>query len=79
MQAVVVTTQLGGVPESIPEAMTRFSVPERNASALAEAIIAVYDLPESELECLGRVGRDFVMRGYDIRKLNEQMIAVLCR
>lgn len=78
MKSVVVTTRTGGVPESIAPDMARFSVPERDAPALARALMAVYDLAEPELASLGERGRAYVKERYDIRKLNEQMMAVLC-
>jgi glycosyltransferase involved in cell wall biosynthesis len=77
MKALVITTQTGGVPESIPPAMNRFSSPERDAAGLARAIMDVYDLTDEQLAALGREGRDFVASGYDIRDLNGALLSRL--
>ena len=77
MKALVVTTKTGGVPESIPDAMKQFAVPERDAAKLAEAIITVYDMPEHDMSALAEEGRDFVAARYDIRSLNQRLLAEL--
>jgi colanic acid/amylovoran biosynthesis glycosyltransferase len=75
MKALVVTTTTGGVPESIPDVMRKFSVPSRNPSALADTIARIRALPIDELAQLGNTGRQFVLEHYDIRRLNEHLIA----
>lgn len=77
MKALVVTTRTGGVPESIPPSMKRFTAGERNAAELARAIMEVYDLTNGELANLGNSGRQFVEQHYDIRQLNRAMLAKL--
>ncbi len=74
MKALVVVTRTGGVPDSIPECMRRFMVPEADADALAEAIRAVHALPSRRLAELGEEGRAFVVQNYDIRKIDERLI-----
>lgn len=74
MKALVITSQTGGVPDSIPDVMQPFSVPPGDASSLAEAIAKVHALAPDELRRLGELNRQFVMDGYDIRELNKRMI-----
>jgi colanic acid/amylovoran biosynthesis glycosyltransferase len=74
MKAIPITTIIGGVPESIPEEMKQFAVPQRDAQALARAIRTVYTLQVSELERLGSLGRRFVQSHYDVRRLNDRLI-----
>jgi len=78
MKSVVVSTETGGVPESVAPVMKRFAVPERDAGALSRALMDVYDLNAQELAALGEQGRQFVVDRYDIRKLNNRMMAVIC-
>lgn len=74
-RCLAVTTRTGGVPESIPECMRPFSVPERDAEALAASIAEVYEMPPQEREDLADECRSFVVENYDIRELNERMLA----
>jgi colanic acid/amylovoran biosynthesis glycosyltransferase len=77
MKALVVTTRTGGVPESIPESMQRFSVPERDIEGLAQALATIYDSPSDEIASLGEDGRTFVVANYDIRQLNRRLLMEL--
>jgi glycosyltransferase involved in cell wall biosynthesis len=76
-KAVVVTTRTGGVPESIPAEMERFSVPPKDDEALARAIAEVHALPVRELAGLGDAGREFVLHNYEIGSLNARMLDVM--
>ncbi len=77
MKAVVVTSRTGGVPESIPEDMRPFSVPESDADALADVLARIYGMSAEEIERLGATGRSFVEGKYDIRRLNERMLSII--
>jgi colanic acid/amylovoran biosynthesis glycosyltransferase len=74
MGVPVVTTTTGGVPESIPEEMRRFSAAPDDARDLAAAIARLARLDDAELERLGGAGREWVLENYDIRKLNSRML-----
>jgi colanic acid/amylovoran biosynthesis glycosyltransferase len=74
MKTLVVTTQTGGVPESIAEEMRRFSIPAGDADAIANAIMEILAMSDHDLTALGEAGRAFVLRGYDVRRLNEQLL-----
>lgn len=74
MKAVVVTTTIGGVPESIPPEMRPFSVPPGDSAALAAAIRSVHGLDEPRMRSLGEAGRAFVCERYEIGRLNARML-----
>ena len=72
---VVVTTDTGGVRESIAPAMHRFCVRPGDPVALARAIQRVVALGEGEFAALGRFNRTFCVSRYDIRRTNPQLLA----
>jgi glycosyltransferase involved in cell wall biosynthesis len=76
MKALVITTRTGGVPESIPPEMQRFSAAEKDVAALTRAIAEVNALPLLELRRLGAAGRAFVTRDYEVGQLNDRLIAL---
>ena len=75
MKAAVVTTRTGGVPESIPAVMHRFSAAERDVDGLAAALSELYDASDAELASLGETARHFVAGRYEIGKLNNELFA----
>lgn len=79
MKALVVTTRTGGVPESIPDVMRRFSAAPRRSDDLAAAMQSIYELPEADTRHLGDRGRGWVARSYDIRRLNSRMLEEIAR
>lgn len=74
MGAPVVTTRCGGVPESIPPEMRRFSVPPGNPDALAGAIAELARLSAEKMQALGEVCRQFVVERYDVARLNQELL-----
>lgn len=74
MKALAVTTQTGGVPESIPEVMRPFSVPENDVDALTAVLRHVYELADDDFECVGDRGRSWAASRYDISRLTEQLL-----
>lgn len=74
MKTLVLTSQTGGVPESIPEVMRPFSVPERSASGIASTLERLHQMADEEFVRLGEACRRFVSDNYDIRELNRRMI-----
>ena len=71
----VIATQHGALPEGMLPGKSGFLVPERDIGTLAERIGFLVAHPEDWPE-LGRQGRAFVMARYDIRKLNEELVAL---
>lgn len=76
MRLPVITTQTGGVPESIADAMRPFAVPGGDAVAIAGAVRKIMALTESELTQMGESGRQFVIDKYDIEKTNRALLAL---
>lgn len=74
MEALVVTTRTGGVPESIPRAMDEFSVEPCDAKALAAVLEKVYRLPDAELRRLGHFGSEWAAQNYSIESLNARLL-----
>lgn len=74
MKTLVVTTNIGGVPESIPPQMKRFCVAAKDPSAIANCIIDLLSLDQSQWQILGDVCRNFVVSHYDISILNRKLL-----
>ncbi|NLL13122.1 MAG: glycosyltransferase family 4 protein [Fibrobacter sp.] len=74
MKTLVVTTQTGGVPESIAPQMQRFCLPAQDSSAIAECIKELMSLDQSQWQILGEACRDFAVSNYDITRLIKKML-----
>jgi colanic acid/amylovoran biosynthesis glycosyltransferase len=68
----VLSTQHSGIPELVQDGKSGFLVPERDVDALAERLEYLVKHPEL-WPAMGRAGRDYVERHYDISKLNDQL------
>ena len=71
----VISTLLGGIPDGIYNGHEGFLVPEKNADALAERIEYLLEHPTIWPE-IGRQGRMFVEKKYDINTLNQKLIGI---
>jgi len=71
----VVATQHGALPEGLLPERSGFLVPERDVNALAERLEFLVTHPEKWPE-MGRAGRAFVGKRYDIRELNDQLVTI---
>ena len=69
----VVATQHGALAEGLVPEQSGFLVPERDVAALAARLEYLLEHPGRWPE-MGRRGRKFVARHYDIRRLNEQLV-----
>lgn len=76
MEAIAVATRTGGVPESVPPALHRFTVEPGNSAALAQSIRMLAELPEHDFRELGRAGREWVIDRYDVATLNSRALRV---
>lgn len=74
MEAVVITTRVGGVPESTPAELHTFSVPPESPPAMADAILRLAHLAPDELREMARRGRTWAEEHYDISGLNDRML-----
>ena len=71
----VIATLHGALPEGLLDDESGFLVPERDVSALVERITYLVTHPERWVS-LGRKGREFVVKHFDIHKLNHKLIAI---
>jgi colanic acid/amylovoran biosynthesis glycosyltransferase len=71
----VISTWHAGIPELVTDGKSGFLVPERDASALAQRIIALHDCPEMWTE-LARAGRRKIEAEFEIGKLTEDLIGL---
>jgi colanic acid/amylovoran biosynthesis glycosyltransferase len=69
----VVSTQVGGIPESVLDGKSGFLVPQRDVDALAEKLCYLIEHPEIWAQ-MGRAGCAHVKANYDINKLNDQLV-----
>jgi colanic acid/amylovoran biosynthesis glycosyltransferase len=69
----VVSTQVGGIPESVWDGKSGFLVPQRDIEALADKLCYLIEHPEIWTQ-MGRAGCAHVKANYDINKLNEQLV-----
>ncbi|MFZ5917471.1 MAG: glycosyltransferase [Chloroflexota bacterium] len=69
----VLSTWHSGIPELIQDGLSGFLVPERDVDALAERLSFLIEHPQ-EWTRLGRAGRDFVEKHYDIHNLNDRLV-----
>jgi colanic acid/amylovoran biosynthesis glycosyltransferase len=71
----VISTMHSGIPELVANGQAGYLVPERDVDALAAAIQKL--LERSGLwPKMGRIGRVFVERNYEIKELNEKLIGI---
>ncbi|MDB4912948.1 MAG: glycosyl transferase group 1 [Gemmatimonadetes bacterium] len=74
LRTTVITTMVGGVPESIPDAMRPFAIPPEDSAALAMAIRRLAEVSPDDLAKLGDASRDWVRKHYDIRTINDRLL-----
>lgn len=74
----VVATAISGIPELISDGINGLLVPERNASALAEAILRLHRDPELG-RALGQAGRAKVAQEFDLRCNSAALRRLLTR
>lgn len=79
MEALVVTTRTGGVPESIPPWMEAFQVPERDPRALADALRRVAALDPREMARLGTMNREWTLERFDVADFNRSLVETSLR
>lgn len=68
----IISTLHNGIPEGVIDGKSGFLVPERDSDALAERIEYFIENPEL-LSKMGKAGRKFVEKKYDIEILNKKL------
>jgi colanic acid/amylovoran biosynthesis glycosyltransferase len=71
----VVGTWHGGIPELVEDDVSGFLVPERDVDALADRLVYLIDHP-GLWASMGRAGRRRIEAGYDIDKLNDELLGL---
>ncbi len=71
----VISTLHNGIPEGVLDGQSGFLVGERDVDALAFKLQYLIEHPEIWPE-MGRAGRQFVEKHYDIKKLNDQLVEI---
>lgn len=71
----VVATRHSGIPEIVREGETGFLVAERDTDALAERIACLIQNPTIS-EAMGRRGRVYIEKSFDIRMLNARLAGI---
>lgn len=71
----VVATRHGGIPELVVDGVNGYLVPERDGSALAEALARLMDR-QQDWPALGRAGRAAVEEQFDMVRLNDRLVAL---
>ncbi|MEO0807706.1 MAG: glycosyltransferase [Cyanobacteria bacterium J06643_4] len=71
----VVSTTHGGIPELVEHDVSGLLVPERDSSAIAQALTKLIEQPERWLD-MGKAGRAYVETHYDLNNLNDRLIEV---
>ncbi|MBF2066777.1 MAG: glycosyltransferase [Calothrix sp. C42_A2020_038] len=71
----VIATIHGGIPELVQDGISGFLVPERNVDAIAEKIRYLIEHQNIWHE-IGKAGRSYVEKHYDINKLNEELVEI---
>lgn len=70
---LVLSTWHSGIPELVQDGISGFLVPERDACTLAEKLMYLIEHQEMWQE-MGRAGRAYVEKNYDINKLNDRLV-----
>lgn len=69
----IITTDHSGLAEGIVPGRSGFLVPERDVAALASRLIFLIENPQ-RWPMMGRIGRAYVERHYDIEAANDRLI-----
>ena len=75
MEIPVVSTTIGSIPELIEDGKEGLLVPERNESALAQAIIKLIDNPSLRQE-MGKKGREKILREFNIKTQVNKLLEI---
>mgnify|MGYP000020603414 CR=1 FL=1 len=71
----IISTYHNGIPEGVLENESALLVPEKDIDALAEKLTYLIENPQ-RWPAMGRTGRAFVEKKYDINQLNQKLIEI---
>ena len=69
----VISTLHGGIPELVEDGKSGFLVPERDADSIAQKLSYLIEHPQLWPE-MGRAGRAYVEKHYDLHRLNDKLV-----
>ncbi len=72
----VVATRISGIPELIDDGESGLLVPERDARALAQAILSIAEMPDRGLG-MGLRGRARIERDFDLSAAAEHLVSLM--
>ena len=75
MGAVVVASRIGGIPESLPPILHPYLYTPGSRDELCARLSAMLKTEATTLRANAEAARRFVIDNYDIRKVNEQLLA----
>ena len=74
----ILSTYHNGIPEGVVDKKSGFLVPERDVDALADRLNYLIEHPNTWQD-MGKTGREFVEKKYDIKKLNQKLVEIYQR
>lgn len=77
MEKPIITTDVAGCRDTVKENINGFIVPPKDSSALAEAMIKLYNLSQDELLEMGRESRQFVLERFDEKIIVSSYLRLL--
>ncbi|MTJ12920.1 glycosyltransferase [Anabaena sp. UHCC 0187] len=77
-QLPVVSTDVGGIKETVLDGKSGFLVPSKNPQLLAQAMFKMMAIPEVERLQMGQKGREFVVANYSTEEVVTQWEQLYC-
>lgn len=71
----IISTTHSGIPELVQDGKSGFLIPERDADSLKEKLLYLIEHP-GIWKKMGRAGRSFVEKHYNIHKLNDTLVEI---
>jgi len=71
----IISTNVGGIPESVVDGRSGFLVPQKDVEAIAERLGYLTEHPKIWAQ-MGRAGRAHVEANYNIDKLNDRLVEI---
>jgi len=75
MQLPVLISDAGGMAEGIQEGITGFVLKQNDVEAFAEKIAYLHRYPDEAIR-MGKKGRQFVEKNFDVKRLNEKLLEI---
>ena len=73
----VITTDVAGCRETVEEGVNGMLVPARDADALAEAMVRMYQMGKDQLEQMGEASKILVEKRFDVQLINVHYLRLV--